>query len=398
MPALDLAPDLICCNAAIGACARAGAPEEARRVLREVLPAHGLQPDTKSLNGLLTAYANAQPAQWEPALAALQGMASDEGVTPDLYSCNAALAALGKVRRAPAAHVRPGPASRSRAGRPAAPSARPMTRRAPPALLLCPQAGKWERAIAFLEAMPAEYHVAPDAVSFTSAISGCERAGEWMAAAQLLRQMREAGVSPTMLTYSKLLFVHAEARQWRAAAELFEQATADGLLHNPLTLNRMLRACLDAPAESEAAAAAAALAALLPVLQAATRARDAGPMVFDRESLRMIEALMAKQGGAAAGAAEAAGGAAEAGEEVGAAEWEAAAEAMLQQADLAAETSAQASRALAKLYPLVEAREERRARKEQADAQTKADWEKTFAKGFSADALAALWLPPPEEA
>ena len=57
--------------------------------------------------------------------------------------------------------------------------------------------------------MPAEYHVAPDAVSFTSAISGCERAGEWMAAAQLLRQMREAVVSPTMLTYSKLLFVHA---------------------------------------------------------------------------------------------------------------------------------------------------------------------------------------------
>ena len=38
------------------------------------------------------------------------------------------------------------------------------------------------------------------------------------------------------------------------------------------------------------------------------------------------------------------------------------------------------------------------ARKEQSDAQTKADWEKTFAKGFSADALAALWLPPPEEA
>ena len=59
--------------------------------------------------------------------------------------------------------------------------------------------------------MPATYGVAADAVSYTSAISGCERAGEWMAAVQLFRQMRDAGVNPTMLTYSKLLFVHAAA-------------------------------------------------------------------------------------------------------------------------------------------------------------------------------------------
>ena len=51
--------------------------------------------------------------------------------------------------------------------------------------------------------MPATYGVGADAVSYTSAISGCERAGEWMAAAQLLRQMRDAGVSPTMRTYSE---------------------------------------------------------------------------------------------------------------------------------------------------------------------------------------------------
>ena len=91
-----------------------------------------------------------------------------DGEKPDLYSCNAALSALGK-------------------------------------------AGEWERAIAFLEAMPTTYGVTADAVSYTSAISGCERAGEWMAAMQLLRQMRDAGVRPTMLTYSKLLFVHAAA-------------------------------------------------------------------------------------------------------------------------------------------------------------------------------------------
>ena len=85
--------------------------------------------------------------------------------------------------------------------------------------------------------MPATYGVAADAVSYTSAISGCERAGEWMAAVQLFRQMRDAGVNPTMLTYSKLLFVHAAAGQWEAAVGFIEAATADGLLHNPLTLN-----------------------------------------------------------------------------------------------------------------------------------------------------------------
>ena len=58
-----------------------------------------------------------------------------------------------------------------------------------------------------------------------------------MAAVQLFRQMRDAGVNPTMLTYSKLLFVHAAAGQWEAAVGFIEAATADGLLHNPLTLN-----------------------------------------------------------------------------------------------------------------------------------------------------------------
>ena len=74
MPALDLAPDLICCNAAIGACARAGEPARAEHVLRQVLVTSGVTPDTKSYNGLLTAHANAQPAQWQGALETLEAM------------------------------------------------------------------------------------------------------------------------------------------------------------------------------------------------------------------------------------------------------------------------------------------------------------------------------------
>ena len=333
MATLDLAPDLICCNAAIGACARAGEPAQAQTVLREVLAANGITPDTKSYNGLLTAYANAQPAQWQGALETLEAMGLD-GEKPDLYSCNAALSALGK-------------------------------------------AGEWERAIAFLEAMPTTYGVAADAVSYTSAISGCERAGEWMAAMQLLRQMREAGVSPTMLTYSKLLFVHAAAGQWEAVAEFIEAGTADGLLHNPLTLNRMLQACIDA---GSAAAAGAALAAVLPVLRSATAAVP-GPMVFDRESLRMIEALTAKQ---ATGLAPT-----EVGEEMAAGEWEAAAEAELTSSDLAGEIK----RGTAKLLPLLMQREEMDSRRAQSSDQVNIDWQKTFPEGFNSKVLAALWMP-----
>merc|ERR1719149_372710 len=129
-----------------------------------------------------------------------------------------------------------------------------------------------------------------------------------------------------MLTYSKLLFVHAAAGQWEAVAEFIEAGTADGLLHNPLTLNRMLQACIDA-----GSAAAAALTAVLPVLRSAT-ASVPGPMVFDRESLRMIEALTAKQ---ASGLAPT-----EVGEEVAA-----------------------------------------------------GDWEETFPEGFNSKVLAALWMP-----
>jgi len=333
MATLDLAPDLICCNAAIGACARAGEPAQAQTVLREVLAANGIAPDTKSYNGLLTAYANAQPAQWQGALETLEAFAADGG-TPDLYTCNAALSALGK-------------------------------------------AGEWERAIAFLEAMPATYGVAADAVSYTSAISGCERAGEWMAAMQLLRQMRDAGVRPTMLSYSKLLFVHAAAGQWEAAVEFIEAGTADGLLHNPLTLNRMLEACV---AAGSAAAAEAGLAAVLPVLSSATAAVP-GPMVFDRESLRMIEALTAKQ---ATGLAPT-----EVGEEVAAGEWEAAAEAELSSSDLAGEIK----RSTAKLLPLLMQREEMDSRRAQSSDQVKIDWEKTFPEGFNSKVLAALWMP-----
>ena len=61
MATLDLAPDLICCNAAIGACARAGEPAQAQTVLREVLAANGITPDTKSYNGNPTPNPNSNP-------------------------------------------------------------------------------------------------------------------------------------------------------------------------------------------------------------------------------------------------------------------------------------------------------------------------------------------------
>ena len=56
------------------ACARAGEPAQAENVLRQVLVASGIAPDTKSYNGLLTAHANAQPAQWQGALETLEAM------------------------------------------------------------------------------------------------------------------------------------------------------------------------------------------------------------------------------------------------------------------------------------------------------------------------------------
>jgi len=349
MAELGTAPDLICLNAAIGACARGGAPDEARRLLRDVVPSLGLAPDATSFNGYITALANAEPPRWEGALDALGEMAA-EGVAPNLYSANAALSALGK-------------------------------------------AGQWQRAVEFLEAMPSQHGggTTPDAVSYTSAISGCERAAEWMAAAQLLRQMQQAGVAPTTLTYSKVLCAHAAAGEWRTTTQLIEAITADRLLHNAFTINRMLRCCLDAAEGGQAGATEAALAAVLPPLRAAT-AKVAGPLVFDAESLELLTSLLrARQ--AAGGAAAAAPAPAASGEEVSAAEWQAAAEAEEAAADAAAEAVAQASRLLPKLYPLVEARQELAVRRAQSDEQLAKDWEAAFPGGVQAKGLARLWLP-----
>eukprot|EP00434_Breviolum_minutum_P002801 symbB.v1.2.002462.t1/scaffold99.1/size346285/18 len=63
----------------------------------------------------------------------------------------------------------------------------------------------------------------PDAVSYTSAISACERALEWMQAVALLEEIKQLRLQPSILCYGAAI----GAGPWLVAFQLLEAMKAD---------------------------------------------------------------------------------------------------------------------------------------------------------------------------
>jgi pentatricopeptide repeat domain-containing protein 1 len=66
----------------------------------------------------------------------------------------------------------------------------------------------------------AQAGVAPNVISYTSAITACDRCGEWQQALLLLQRMTAAAVQPNAITYTAVMSALARKGRYYEAMEL----------------------------------------------------------------------------------------------------------------------------------------------------------------------------------
>ena len=99
-----------------------------------------------------------------------------------------------------------------------------------------------ERALELLEGMR-ERGIEPDVISYSAAISACEKGGQWERALELLEGMRERGIEPDVISYSAAISACARASQAAHAEKLFKELWDSPTLQaDQVTFNAILDA------------------------------------------------------------------------------------------------------------------------------------------------------------
>eukprot|EP00967_Tisochrysis_lutea_P006245 scaffold7418_cov31-Tisochrysis_lutea.AAC.3 len=62
--------------------------------------------------------------------------------------------------------------------------------------------------------------IPPNTITYSAAISACDKAGEWTRALQLLRRMQTEGVPPDLIIFNAAIGACARAGEWQRAVSL----------------------------------------------------------------------------------------------------------------------------------------------------------------------------------
>ncbi len=189
--------------AAAGVAAGTNHASSAAQELTQLLPMmrtrHGLKPDIIAYN--VTANLHRRSGDWEKVLVLLEEM---------------------KEESAAAATVAADPGlSSSRAG--VAPDVLTYST----AMAACGEAGKWEKVLELLAEMPS-MGVSPNVVAYTAAVAACGRGGQPGRALGLLREMKSEGISPNVQCYNTLLWALAKGGDWQQCLALLEEMKEEG--------------------------------------------------------------------------------------------------------------------------------------------------------------------------
>ncbi|CAE7534395.1 rsmF [Symbiodinium sp. CCMP2592] len=102
--------------------------------------------------------------------------------------------------------------------------------------------GLWDSSSRLLEEMQASF-VLPDVISYSVAISTCERAAEWCTALELLRSMEQQSVSSNIISCTSLISACASGGAWQQALCLFAALPGRSLSANLVTYGATISAC-----------------------------------------------------------------------------------------------------------------------------------------------------------
>ena len=95
------------------------------------------------------------------------------------------------------------------------------------AISACEKAGQWREALQLLDQMKAE-GLGQTAIAYNAAISACEKGLVPNKALQVFDQMKREGVTPTVVTYSALISAAEKGQQWKLAIQVLEEMKAAG--------------------------------------------------------------------------------------------------------------------------------------------------------------------------
>ena len=83
----------------------------------------------------------------------------------------------------------------------------------------------------------------PDVITFSAAISACERGANWEQALALLAEMRERGLACDITVFSAAVNACEQGAQWELALELISEMRASGMQPHVPTLKAAISAC-----------------------------------------------------------------------------------------------------------------------------------------------------------
>ena len=93
------------------------------------------------------------------------------------------------------------------------------------AISACEKGGQWERALSLLTEMRAQ-GVEPNVISFNAAISACDKGAQWEHALELLKEMQARGLQPGEIAFSAAISACAQREEWNKAHDLYAAAVS----------------------------------------------------------------------------------------------------------------------------------------------------------------------------
>eukprot|EP00397_Hematodinium_sp_SG-2012_P019467 GEMP01020002.1.p1 GENE.GEMP01020002.1~~GEMP01020002.1.p1 ORF type:complete len:764 (+),score=230.30 GEMP01020002.1:339-2630(+) len=251
-PPHNIRPNVVVYSATMSACEKAGEWRQAVKLLDAMaLENPPIIPDAIAYNACISACA--PHGHWGTALSLLQRMVRGEvdsegrAVRPTVVSYSACIHSCAQSGHwAMALHLLSDMRQHL---------LRPNVITYNSAISACEKGRKWSRALDIFRAM----HCPPDAISYNAAISACEKGAVWREALALFHAMRssrknrgggsgggssrDAFIAPTVVTYSSAISACEKGNAWEHALDLLRRMKEDSnVMVNTIAYNAVIRA------------------------------------------------------------------------------------------------------------------------------------------------------------